>query len=77
MKNSGEQKITLTFTEIEKIIDANLPPSALLYKVWWGNNVAEGGQPQRQYWMSAGYRVKNGSVSTPPGDDSKVTFEKI
>jgi 5-methylcytosine-specific restriction protein B len=77
LKNSGEQEITLTFTEIEKIIGANLPPSALLYKAWWGNNVAEGGQPQRQYWISAGYRVKNGSVSTPPGDDSKVTFEKI
>ena len=32
------------------------------------------GQPQRAIWMTAGYKVKRGSVSTVPSDDNKVTF---
>ena len=78
LRNSGEQEITLTFTEIEQIIESELPPSAGNYKAWWGNEPPkDGGQPQRAIWMAAGYKVKRGSVSTVPSDDNKVTFEKI
>jgi len=75
LRNSGEQEITLTFPEIEKIIDSELPHSAGNYKAWWGNEAPkDGGQPQRAIWMAAGYKVKRGSVSTVPSDDNKVTF---
>ena len=69
--------MTLTFTEIEEIIEAKLPPSARDHRAWWGNAPpVDGGQPQRAYWITAGYRVKPGSLVITE-DEEKVTFEKI
>lgn len=45
--------ITLTFTEIEKVIGEPLPPSAYKYPAWWGN----GGHIQANSWLDAGFKV--------------------
>ena len=48
--------VVLTFDEIEKIIGDKLPPAALKYRPWWGN---EKGKESRQssYWLNAGWEV--------------------
>ena len=76
LKNSNSQEVTLTFTEIEKIIGSELPRSARDYPQFWGNTVAETGQPQRDAWVNAGYHVNHQSL-VQTGDNPKVTFEKI
>ncbi len=70
LKNSGEQRVTLTFKEIETIIGDVLPKSAREYNPWWewdkSHTQATGG------WAAAGYTVSNVSLV-----DEVVTFIKI
>ena len=50
--NQGEP-ITLTFDQIEAIIDASLPYSARFSRAWWANSAT----PQGQAWLEAGWLV--------------------
>jgi|SRR6056297_366976 len=49
-----EGKIKLTYEEIEKIIDDNLPSYAYKYSTFWSN----GGQYHDYAWLDAGWKVK-------------------
>jgi hypothetical protein len=48
--------VVLTFNEIENIIGDKLPPAALKFRPWWGN---EKGNESRQCssWLEAGWEV--------------------
>jgi hypothetical protein len=61
-----EEQITLTFWEIERIIGADLPPSARSSRAFWSNRA---GGSQASAWMEAGFHVV--SVDLPKG---RVTF---
>jgi len=52
-KNTGS--VRLTYSEIEKIIGDELPPSATEYQEWWGND--DDTHPQSISWRKAGYKV--------------------
>src|SRR4051794_8737525 len=47
-------EITLSFGDIERLIEGGLPTSAHRHRAWWGNNEAS---VQATAWMSAGWRV--------------------
>lgn len=47
--------VELSYEEIEKIIENNLPMSAHKYIAWWAN----GGHSQADAWLDAGYRVES------------------
>jgi hypothetical protein len=51
LTNSGLNSISLTFQEIEDILDFPLPKSATIYRAWWENS----GHVQAKSWSSAGY----------------------
>ena len=53
LKESGQERIQLTFTEIESILSFSLPNSAKQYRAWWAN----GGQSHSNTWTDAGYKV--------------------
>ena len=55
--NSNE--ITLSLSEIEKIIGDRLPPSAYKHEIWWANN--DETHPHRLGWINEGFEVANGS----------------
>lgn len=60
---SGRLEVKLSFMEIEKILGFKLPYSAYTYAAWWAN----GGHPQAESWLSAGFFTKeldilNGTV---------------
>ena len=46
--------VSLSFGEIERIIGAELPPSAFRHRAWWANQ--EGGS-RAPHWRAAGFRV--------------------
>lgn len=48
------REITLTFEQIERILNDKLPPSAKRYKVWWSNEI-EGSHVQARSWVDAGW----------------------
>ena len=66
LRKSEEDIITLTYSEIEKTINSELPDSAYKYNTWWSN----GGHEHAGSWMNAGFRVKEISLS------EKIIFEK-
>jgi len=57
LQNSSgkEDRIKLTFDEINSILDGQLPPSARTHKVWWANDSV--GHVQSQLWLEAGWRT--------------------
>ena len=55
LQNSSQEIVTLSFEDIEKIINAKLPKSALIYgEAWWSNNYDHS---QAIAWMDAGYET--------------------
>jgi hypothetical protein len=54
----SSQQIVLTFTEIEKILGADLPRSAATYPEWWANETnPESTHTQCRAWLAAGYKA--------------------
>ena len=47
--------VKLTYSEIEKILGEELPPSASIYQEWWAND--DDTHPQSLSWKKADYRV--------------------
>jgi len=66
-KKPEQDRIILTFAEIESILGFDLPPSARFHRPWWGNE-SKGTHTHRLSWMNAGWLVDgvdlvNSSVS--------------
>jgi Domain of unknown function (DUF4268) len=51
------EKITISFDQVEKIIEDKLPPSARQQRAWWANDSV--GHTQSQLWLEVGWRVSN------------------
>lgn len=49
-----QDRIQLSFGQIEQLIGGKLPKSAREYRSWWANDTARG--PQADQWLSAGWR---------------------
>lgn len=52
---SSRNRLTMTFSEIERLIDGDLPSSAREYRAWWSNDSSR--QAQAEQWLSAGWRT--------------------
>lgn len=52
----GQDRIVLSFAEIEKIIGNELPPSAYKHRPWWANERI-GTHVWAHAWLKAGWRV--------------------
>lgn len=67
---ASRDRITITFSEIERIIGGDLPASAREYRAWWSNDTSR--QAQAAQWLSAGWR-------TDEVDQTRgfVTFSRI
>jgi hypothetical protein len=64
---NGHGQVTMTFTEIEEVLDARLPPSARTRQEWWSNS--PNGHSQARSWMRAGYETSRIDLA-----GQKVTF---
>lgn len=69
LKRQDEERISMTFSEIEDIIGSNLPGSKI-YPAWWSNN--PGNNTMTQEWLNAGYYTV--SVDTA---GAKLIFKRI
>ena len=57
LRESGQEAISMTFGDIEKIIGADLPPSAFKHRPWWSNN--QSNSVITSSWLKAGYKTEN------------------
>jgi len=54
---SGQGRLSMTFSEIEVVIGAPLPPSARRREEWWSNSPS--GHSQARAWLRANYRTSH------------------
>lgn len=57
----GQDKVVLTFEQVEKIIDDKLPASARSNRSWWANDSV--GHTQSQQWLDVGWRVSSVNIA--------------
>ena len=53
--NTKENRIRLTFDQVEEIVGELLPPSARLHQAWWSNNDVH--TCARNGWLAAGWKT--------------------
>jgi hypothetical protein len=56
----GPQELTVSFDQIEEVLDFRLPVSARKHKAWWGNQ--KSGHSHSRAWLLAGWRVDDVDV---------------
>lgn len=55
---ANQKEVTLSFEQIERIINAKLPTSAYEYQAWWANE-KEGNHVNARAWANAGWKVES------------------
>ena len=70
-KNQNIKIIILSFSEIENIIEDDLPKGARTHKSWWSNNGSAKGCTQNISWLYAGYNA------SPDISKHEVQFHQI
>ncbi|MEL6365594.1 MAG: hypothetical protein AAFR11_12230 [Pseudomonadota bacterium] len=81
LKSQKNQVLAVTFSQIEKIIEAELPKSASAHRAWWSNNPSN--SVATYAWLNAGYKTADVDMAgrklvfrkadldkTPPDDGS-------
>jgi hypothetical protein len=51
-----ESRVRLSFEEVEAILGATLPKSAVVYQAWWANDPTHS---QAKAWLDAGWQTEN------------------
>jgi DNA-binding transcriptional regulator YiaG len=69
LRSSDQREVTLTFAQIELLMNGTLPDSARVKRAWWSNRSK--GALQASAWMEAGYIVEKLDL-----DEECVTFRK-
>jgi hypothetical protein len=65
-----ETSVTVTFDEIEVLIQSPLPRSAFAHRSWWANDSVS--HPQSVNWLDVGWRVANLNLT-----NRVVTFSRV
>jgi hypothetical protein len=52
----NKRDITLSYVQIERILNDKLPLSATQHRPWWSNEI-EGSHVQARAWLDAGWKV--------------------
>ena len=69
LADQSRDQVPMTFAEIEKILEFELPASKQ-YPAWWSNNPSN--NPMTREWLDAGYETQ--SVNTASG---KLVFRRV
>ena len=57
-KSFSMQEITLSYDQINEILQSNLPSSAYNHSAWWSNEI-DGQHVQAHAWQDAGWKVES------------------
>jgi hypothetical protein len=71
---SKVREVTLSFAELERILGASLPASALSHRPWWENQKDSKTRPQAHAWLSAGFAVDTVNQGT---SNRSVRFKRL
>ncbi len=71
LQRQGQETVSLSFTDIETVMDSSLPASARTQKNWWSNRDSASAL-QAGAWIHAGYHVEAVDLH-----HQTVTFQKF
>lgn len=54
LRNHPLDEVRMTFAQIERVIDAKLPPKAQHHRAWWSNSSSN--NVMTRAWLDAGFR---------------------
>lgn len=57
LDRKGVDAVSLTFTEIERVLGGPLPPSARKHQAWWANE-SSGAHVNAKAWRRAGWKTR-------------------
>jgi hypothetical protein len=63
-------RIAMQFSELEKLLGFDLPPSARKHRAWWSNNPSN--SVMTKAWLAAGYQSEQVDLEA-----EKLTFVKL
>ena len=72
LRTADKAGVTLSFSEIERLIGARLPASARSNRSWWGNTTRS---PQAAAWMRVGWMLTR--VALPDGPATFIVGEPV
>jgi hypothetical protein len=61
------ERVPMTFSEIERVLESALPPSARKHRAWWSNNPTN--SVMTYSWLAAGYKTTEVNL-----ESEKVVF---
>jgi hypothetical protein len=67
---SKDDRVSLTFEQVEQIIGGDLPESARTHRAWWANDSVA--HVQSKQWLEVGWRVAQTSMA-----EERVTFARV
>jgi hypothetical protein len=70
LSNQANSEVTMTFAQVEAIIETGLPASAYSNRTWWANDSVS--HIQSQKWLEAEWRVRSVNLS-----NKSVSFARI
>lgn len=60
---SDKRDLTMSFLELEKVLNFKLPMSAHEYRAWWANSSSREDHPHAQSWLQAHWKVDSLSLA--------------
>lgn len=69
LKSKDQDRVPMTFKELELLIDDSLPPSARKHRAWWSNNPSN--SVITRAWLDAGYITRDVDLG-----GEKLTFRR-
>src|SRR6266852_1748460 len=61
LRKQSVNEVQMTFVQIERVIDAKLPPRAQHHRAWWSNSPSN--NVMTKIWLDAGYRSERVDMS--------------
>ena len=65
LNRTSSDQVTMSFSELQRILGFSLPNSAKLYYAWWDND-AGSGHTQAKAWLEAGFQTANVNLKASP-----------
>jgi hypothetical protein len=69
LRDSGAQRLPMTFDEIERVLGFRLPPSKK-FPAWWSNNPSN--NVMTRVWLAAGYQTEQ-----VDSEGEKLVFRRV
>lgn len=73
LQESRQEKVDLSFRQVEQIIGGRLPKSAYTHRAWWSNQKDLSNRPQARAWRSAGFIVADVRQTAT---DGAISFQR-